>query len=1086
VVEDNALTRQIVRLTLEKRGFRVVEARDGQSAVTALLTERPDVILQDLHLPDIDGIELVQRLREMPAGRSVPILAFSGLLSKLEEARAMRAGFTDYLFKPVQPARLIEAVQGYLEPRRPTEGRPGRNRRLLLVDDDPLQLELNQLQLEELGFVVDVANSGADALTAARMRTPSVIVTDLLMPGMSGLELCLAVRRDAGLMRTPVVISTSTFAIVDEADRKLAEKMGADAFVMRTPGLSEVIQAVLSTLDQKHDAPPVADADSLNSEYARRLMRQLEHQAVLNSKLARRGAMDTALLSIMTGAAQILTRSLDLTQLMRDVLARALDAGGVSAGAIFLADNGDPLRVASQIGFDDGPASELPGFFGHAGLLESLARHEEPTAIPSPAVPLDVSTDLLRRARCAAIVLAPMRSGGTSHGALLILSSVREVDEGWLLSLGAVASQLGQAVALSRTVSRLTESEARFRSLFEGIPVGVWRSTPQGQFLAANPEFLAFHRVATLAEMQRRTHTEMYVDPNQRDEWRQLLERDGEVRNYELRVRRADGTVAWASITVRETRGHDGRAAYHEGSVVDITERKLAQATLSAAEERLQRVMASSNAVIYVLDLGGTIPAQSWVSENITRITGHALVDAMHPEWFPAHVHPDERAMALSLDPVTFVDDARTREFRFRCADGRYIWMRDSQRLVRNADGEVGELVGAWVDINERKALETQLAQSHKMEAIGQLAAGVAHDFNNMLTAIAGYAELLGMDLPPEDRGQENVAEILRASERAGTLTRQLLAFGRRQRLKPEVISLGTVVQQIDKMLGRLIGEHIEIATLLDDSEPNVKIDPGQLEQVVLNLAINARDAMERGGKLTIETRAVEMDAAAAAAHGLGQPGRYASLLVSDTGSGMTPDTLAHMFEPFFTTKEQGRGTGLGLSTVYGIVKQSGGSIMAYSELGVGTTFKLYFPGTEESQAGAVSPIAVASPRGNATVLLVEDEEAVRRFAAEVLTRHGYRVLPAAHAEDAIRIAAAEPTIDILLTDVVMPGLSGPDLAHQLIAARPQMRVMFMSGYAGGAVVRHGMIAPGSAFLDKPFTAASLLDRISSVLRSAP
>jgi PAS domain S-box-containing protein len=390
-------------------------------------------------------------------------------------------------------------------------------------------------------------------------------------------------------------------------------------------------------------------------------------------------------------------------------------------------------------------------------------------------------------------------------------------------------------------------------------------------------------------------------------------------------------------------------------------------------------------------------------------------------------------------------------------------------------------------DVTEKVKLEAQLLQSQKMEAIGQLAGGVAHDFNNVLGVITGYAEMLLKDLGVLHPGLHRVEQIQRAAERAGGLTRQLLAFSRKQVLLPEVLELNSVLDETEKMLRRLIGEDVQLVAVFAPGLGLVKADPGQMEQVIVNLAVNARDAMPGGGKLIIETSNVDLDANYTRTHPEVRPGPYVMLAVSDTGHGMNTDTMSRIFEPFFTTKEVGKGTGLGLSTVFGIVKQSGGHIGVYSEVGRGTSFKVYLPRIERS--GEVAPAGVARaealPVGSETILLVEDEEALRQLIREILEVGGYRVLPGGSPEEALAAAEAHSgPIHLLLTDVVMPLMSGRQVADRIKASRPAVRVMYMSGYTDEAISHHGALEPGTEFLQKPFTADALLRKVREVLEA--
>jgi two-component system, cell cycle sensor histidine kinase and response regulator CckA len=382
---------------------------------------------------------------------------------------------------------------------------------------------------------------------------------------------------------------------------------------------------------------------------------------------------------------------------------------------------------------------------------------------------------------------------------------------------------------------------------------------------------------------------------------------------------------------------------------------------------------------------------------------------------------------------------------------------------------------------------EEQLRQSQRLESVGRLAGGVAHDFNNLLTAIVGYSELTLKRLGPDDPSRRNVMEIKKAGERAASLTRQLLAFSRRQILQPKVFDLNAVVSDMEDMLRRLIGEDIDVLNILDAGLGHIKADIGQIEQVIMNLVVNARDAMPTGGKLTIETANMELSDDYARRHASVEPGRYVMLAVSDTGAGMDAETQERIFEPFFTTKEVGKGTGLGLSTVYGVVKQSGGSIWVYSEVGLGTTFKIYLPRVDE-KADKLQEVMhhTAARRSSETVLLVEDEEAVRGLLRNVLESEGYRVLETTSSDAALeKCRDYEGDIHLMLTDVVMPGMSGPELAERTAGLRPRMKVIFMSGYTDESIIRHGLLDLGVEFLEKPFTPDAVAWKLRDVLDAA-
>jgi signal transduction histidine kinase/ActR/RegA family two-component response regulator len=386
----------------------------------------------------------------------------------------------------------------------------------------------------------------------------------------------------------------------------------------------------------------------------------------------------------------------------------------------------------------------------------------------------------------------------------------------------------------------------------------------------------------------------------------------------------------------------------------------------------------------------------------------------------------------------------------------------------------------------DRERLERQFYQAQKMETVGQLAGGIAHDFNNILTAIVGFGTLVAEQVSENEAAARNAAEILAAANRASALTQQLLAFGRRQVLHPTRVNLNETVNQLAGMLRQLIGENIDLRIVCARELPPIRADLSQLESALANLVVNARDAMPRGGRLTIETADVELDDDYCTTHVGVRPGRYARVSVSDTGFGMSQELQTRIFEPFFTTKEPGKGSGLGLATVYGIVKQSGGNIWVYSEEGVGSTFKVYLPvdATEHKTAAQIESARGQWSKGTETVLLVEDAPMIRRLAREIMLRAGYTVVEAGDAEQAMQLADKQGRIDVLLTDLIMPGPSGIELADQLRAARPDVRVLYMSGYTDNAIVRNGMLGESAAFLQKPFTPEELLRKLRHVIEA--
>jgi PAS domain S-box-containing protein len=513
----------------------------------------------------------------------------------------------------------------------------------------------------------------------------------------------------------------------------------------------------------------------------------------------------------------------------------------------------------------------------------------------------------------------------------------------------------------------------------------------------------------------------------------------------------------------------------------DVTERKLAEQALRASEASYRSLILGATYGIFRCSVEGKFVT---VNPALVAMLGYESEAELLAANLVNDISQSADAGAQLLRQYRQKGRVDGMEGQWKRKDGRPITVRLSGRAVLDERGALQGFEIIAEDVTERRQLEQQLRQAQKMEAIGQLAGGVAHDFNNLLTIITGFGQLVSDSIGCDHPLRKHVDEIVHAGERAAAVTRQLLAFSRRQVLTPRVLDLNSVVVGMGKMLTHLIAEDIQLETQLEKNLGRVKADPGQIEQVIMNLAVNARDAMPQGGKLIIETANVELDEAYERRHGLPKTGPFVTLAVSDTGCGMEAETQSHIFEPFFTTKEQSKGTGLGLATVYGIVKQTGGDIWIYSEPGRGSTFKVYLPRVEE----AAETVAPAQPDGRAacgseTILLVEDEEGVRKLARSVLEAKGYRVLEAGHGEEALKVAQAyQASIDLLLADMVMPQMSGSKLAHRLIALRPSIRVIFMSGYSDKAALQQEVLGPGTPFLQKPFTPDSLARKVREVL----
>lgn len=655
---------------------------------------------------------------------------------------------------------------------------------------------------------------------------------------------------------------------------------------------------------------------------------------------------------------------------------------------------------------------------------------------------------------------------------------------------GAVANAL-LFIQLKQAEEAVRESEEKFRDLYDHAPVGYHEYDKEGRITKVN---------RTDLEMLGYTAEELIGQPiwklNVGDEivreqvLAKLAGASPPGQNLERTYKKKDGTIFPVLIQDRLTLDEKGQITGIRCTIQDITERKRSEEALRESEERYRTILENIEDGYYEVDLPGNF---TFFNDSLCKMLGYSR-DELLGTGNDRYTDQENRKKLFQAFNSVYRTGEPVKGFDWEVIrkDGKRVYGEVSVSLIRSSTGEPIGFRGIARDITERKraekemaALQEQLIQSQKMEAVGRLAGGVAHDFNNLLTVIKGYTQLSLLDLKENNPLWENIQEIQKATERATNLTRQLLAFSRRQILDPKVLDLNSLLRDTEKMLRRMIGEDIELVTRLSEGLGRVKIDPGQFEQVILNLAVNARDAMPSGGKFTIETANAQSDEGYALTH-LGLiPGHYVRLSVSDTGVGMSREVQEKAFDPFFTTKEKGKGTGLGLSTVHGIVTQSGGKIWVYSEPGHGTTFKIYFPAIEEAlDTLNVKNETDSLPRGSETILLVEDEPSVRDLANRLLKQQGYKVLEAAIGEEALRLAQdiTGERIHLLLTDVVLPQMSGKELADRLKTFRPDIKVLYTSGYTDYAVVHQGILNSGTHFLQKPFSLKALSQKVREAL----
>jgi PAS domain S-box-containing protein len=864
-------------------------------------------------------------------------------------------------------ARNVVVKVGARSSRGGRGARIGAQRRILLVDDDPLQLKLAHFLLTDLGFQVSTAKDAGDGLAQLRRGGFEAVLSDVLMPQPDGFRFCDEIRNDSAIAHLPVVLLSSNF--VDSADREVARRVGASAMIERTPRLTEAVAALDHAMRQ-----PVqpASVGLEHTEYSDRMLRQLDRQVLLNDVAARRAAMHVAIMKVISGISQTLTRRQDLAVALPEVLADLLTACGLTSGALFMpVATRHRYEVAASLGLSPAQIAHIHRHGTHSSIVADVVDAMEPVVIEASAGTPEIG-ELLAELGGASGLLVPLVADGACLGMLLLLSPTNDLLEpAWLAFAAGMGTQIGQAFALSQTMAKLVASEVGYRRIMETTSEGVGVVDAEGKLSFVNPRLASILGCAT-PDVLGQAFVAFLDAPGVAAFERDALEHAaGRPAQSELRFVRPDGTAVWAIVGSSPIVDASGRPGGCLATVMDITERRLA--------------------------------------------------DAAH---------------------------------------------------------EATTLVNA--------SLQSQLQESQKMEAVGRLAAGIAHDFNNILSVILSYGEMLLGDVPEDGTMHDDLDEIVRAGRRAATLTRQLLMFSHQQVIAPRVLDLNEQLQEFHKLVGRVIGADVHVVLSTEKDLGRIYGDPGSVDHVILNLVLNAREAMPTGGALTIETKNVVLDATYALAHLGVKAGPYVLVAVSDTGCGMDETTKARIFDPFFTTKARGKRTGLGLATVFGIVEQLRGSIHVTSELGRGTCVAIYIPAVDVMPERDGTAEAIHdSLRGTETILVVEDDDQVRAVARAILRKYGYQVIEASSAGEALAISRGAVGIDLLLSDVVMPQMSGPELAKRLAPGHPAMKILCMSGYTDDSIVRHGVLEGGLAFLQKPLTTEALTRKIRDLLDQA-
>ncbi len=1046
-VDDTSESLALLVKVLTQAGYQVRPADSGELALVAVAANPPDLILLDVRMKGVDGLEVCRRLKAREETRHIPIILISAFADAKEWVAGLQLGAADYITKPFQTEELLTRVKTHLSLRQAGVSLEQQTVALRQTNEH-LQSEIVKRQRveEELRQGLEQAERSRRALLSI-VEDQKQAEQEILRREEELTALYQASQRFGSTLEVELVYDALYESIASLAPC-------ACLYFSRYDPEAKMIHCVAGWMNgQKLDvgeypAIPLAPID----QGVQSLVIQRSEAMIFSDYPSQRS----------TGLTQHCVS--DDGKISPEI--RPDEQHPQSCLAV-------PVRVKNKVTgviqvFSYQQDAYTPN---HLRLVEALSPHLG-AAAANTQLYRQAQQDIEQRKRAEEEVKRRVRELALLNQVIAACIGVQAIEP----ILETVCRELATYFDVPQAAAALFNAEqtegrvvAEYRS--EGRPSGLGEVIP----LVGNPsvQYLLEHKAPlAIDDAQTDPHLAPVHD---------LMRRRGTV-SLLLVPLLVEGEVM-GSLGVDAVEAHRFTA-----EEVDLARRvaeqvggALAHARLEETQQRLSAAVEQAAETVIITDTKDTIV---YVNPAFERITGYSPAEAVGQT--PALLMSGKHDDAFYCELWETISAGRVWQGRFvnRKKDGSLYTEDATITPVRNRLGEIVNYVTVKRDVTRELQLEEQFHQAQKMEAVGRLAGGVAHDFNNLLTVIHLSTRLLEKKLRPEDPLWVHVQRIQDAGQRATALVRQLLAFSRREIVEPKVLCLNQVLGELDEMLRRLISEDIEVTTRLTDDLWLVQIDPTQVEQVVVNLAVNARDAMPGGGRLTIETANVVVDEAYAAHHLSTQPGEYVLLAVSDTGTGMSDEVKAHLFEPFFTTKEEGKGTGLGLATVFGIVKQNRGHIWVYSEQGQGTTFKIYLPRVADgTPVLSRPPLQPAAARGTETLLLVEDEPQVLELTRDILLDQGYQVLTAGDGIEALRVAEAhEGPIHLLMTDVVMPRLGGKVLADQLRSTRPEMRVLFTSGYTDDAIVYHGVLDEGVHFLSKPFEPEALARKVRDVL----
>jgi PAS domain S-box-containing protein len=1082
VVDDEVELKNILVEALASQGYETTGVTSGEAALVLLRAEPFDVLLSDLMMPGMDGIAVVREALQIDPHLVAIIMTGQGTIQTAVDA--MKGGAFDYVLKPFRLHTVMPVLTRAMNTR---------------------HMRLENLQLRETVAIYELGQTIAftldpqtiiSKLADAALQQSDADEVSILFPTENGKELYVAAVRGENRQRllgerVPLQESISSWVVHKRTPLILDGEINDKRFRALWP------------------RPEIRSAISIPMLVANKLVGTININALDRARPFTLGQMKG--LTILAGTAAAALESASLYSQVRRAEENYRSIFDNAVEGIFQSTPQGRFITVNQamarlFGYDS-PKEMIESVTdithqvyvnpGDRAKSAELTNQEILRGFEFQAYRKDgklIWLSLNRRSVCDENGIELYREGSVED-----ITERKRVEEmqARLAAHALFRADVSAALAVNRAPLRTTLelcAAAQVQHLGAAF-ARVWTLNRDQEVLDLQASAgmythidggharvpVGMFKIGKIAQ-ERQPHITNNVQSDPRVSDKEWAQREGMVAfaGYPLIVE--DRLLGVMAMFSREALADDTIDAL--ASVADVIsqsiERKRAEQELGQSEERYRDLVENAHDIIYSHDLKGNYTSVNRAGEQITGYTREEclslnIADTIAPE--SLNMVRDLMAQKLAGEKGT------TYEIEIVAKNGKRIAVEVNTKLILQDGAPVG-VQGIARDVTDRKHLEDQLRQSQKMEAIGQLAGGVAHDFNNLLTAINGYSTLALQRLEDDHPVRPYLEEVKKAGDRAANLTRQLLAFGRKQILQPLPINLNDVVTDMNNMLRRLIGEDIVLTAKLDPALKKIQADPGQIEQVLVNLVVNARDAMPQGGKLTIETSSRELDPEYAAKHVGVQPGNYVMLAVSDTGFGMTEETKGRIFDPFYTTKEKGKGTGLGLSTVYGIIKQSGGNIWVYSEPNRGTTFKVYLPQLEVDVPSAAKRVTEGPiPSGSETILLVEDEDVVRGLTREILEQAGYKVIEAAQGEKAVQLfSEAAREIDLLLTDVVMPGVSGKEVANRVTRLRPDLKVLFMSGYTDEAIVHHGVLDSDVQFIQKPFSPASLARKVREVL----